>query len=114
MATRGHKCKQCIAESSSQTLIAESASNGSSSINGQGLINRLVDIMLNFIKNTNIFSRMDMTKSDVVPGFNLEDAEQSSERCSPGSNYLLNFGKIKAMEAIWYKGLQTMMFMRDE
>lgn len=127
MATRGQKRKQNVAESSSQALVAESTSSGSGSISGQGSIDRLADIMASFIENTNVRSRMDTAKGDVVPEFNPEDREQSSERWlrkvdelrlifqwSEEATIYLALGKLRGLAATWYKGLQTMMFTWDE
>lgn len=135
MVGRGQKRKQPSADNElSQEVIpalSDATSTSNSSVSGSNSLDRLAEIMANFIQNQNTVQisapKMGTAKGDVVPEFNPEDREQSSERWlikvdelrhifhwSEEATMYFALSKLKGLAEIWYKGLQTMKFTWEE
>lgn len=134
MAGRTRKQKQPSTTESSQEIVPELSEPTPSSVSGNDSIDRLADIMANFIQTQNTVqnrntsaAKLDTGKSDVVPAFNPEDREQSSTlwlnkvdelrqifHWSEEATIYFALSKLTGLAETWYKGLQTMSFTWEE
>lgn len=130
MAGKGQKRRRVSVELS-QDLVQESAGNSSngsttSGTNSNDSVERLANLMASFIQNTNSAS-VGSARADVVPEFDPENREQSSEtwitkvdelrqifNWSENTTIYFALSKLKGLAEVWYKGLQTMKYTWDE
>lgn len=123
MAGRGYKGKHATNELS-QDLVPEASRSRSSSgsIASNDSVDRLANIMANFLQNAKSPS-VGTAKGDVVPEFYPEKREQSSEiwlnkvdelrevfNWSESTTIYFALSKLKGLAEVWYKGLQTMKY----
>lgn len=122
MVGKGLKRKQPLAGPSNE-LVPESGSSAS----GTDSVERLAGIMETLLQTSNVTAKVGMAKGDVVPAFNPEDREQSSERWlnkvdelreifhwSEEATIYFALSKLKGLAEVWYKGLSSMKFTWEE
>lgn len=126
---RGRKRKQ-TAEPRTEPLlelVPESGSSTSSNANANDPIERLADIMSTMLQTRERPTNLGLAKGDVVPVFNPEDREQSSElwlnkieelreifQWTEEATIYYALSKLSGLAEVWYKGLNTMKFSWGE